>query len=105
MPVTTPTLLFNLTCFDLVFGRYAGYVLDGFHEAPLLMLAPIVIITVLNAFSGLALIAEGFMLSNNILIASGSLITMSGSALTYIMVSKFLLFRSIPLTFDDSAEP
>lgn len=44
-----------------------------------------VIITVLNAYSGFALVAEGFMLDNPLLTTVGSLIGVSGSILSYIM--------------------
>ncbi|KAF8756169.1 NAD(P) transhydrogenase beta subunit [Rhizoctonia solani] len=44
-----------------------------------------VVITVLNAYSGFALVAEGFMLQNDLLTAVGSLIGISGSILSYIM--------------------
>ncbi|KAH8914760.1 beta subunit of NAD(P) transhydrogenase, partial [Atractiella rhizophila] len=43
------------------------------------------VITVLNAYSGFALIAEGFMLENTLLTTVGSLIAASGSILSYIM--------------------
>lgn len=46
-----------------------------------------VVITVLNAYSGFALVAEGLMLDNSLLTAVGSLIGVSGSILSYIMVS------------------
>ena len=46
-----------------------------------------VLVTVLNAYSGFALIAEGIMLDNLLLTAVGSLIGASGSILSYIMVS------------------
>jgi len=49
-----------------------------------------VVITVLNAYSGFALVAEGFMLDNPLLTTVGSLIGVSGSILSYIMVSTFL---------------
>ena len=45
-----------------------------------------VVITVLNAYSGFALVAEGLMLNSPILTTVGSLIGVSGSILSYIMV-------------------
>ena len=48
-----------------------------------------VVITVLNAYSGFALVAEGFMLDNPLLTTVGSLIGVSGSILSYIMVHIF----------------
>ncbi|KAK3116830.1 hypothetical protein LTR53_002394 [Teratosphaeriaceae sp. CCFEE 6253] len=46
-----------------------------------------VVITVLNAYSGFALVAEGLMLNSPILTTVGSLIGVSGSILSYIMCS------------------
>ena len=44
------------------------------------------VITVLNAYSGFALVAEGLMLQNDLLTTVGSLIGVSGSILSYVMV-------------------
>lgn len=44
-----------------------------------------VVITVLNAYSGFALVAEGFMLDNLLLTTVGALIGVSGSILSYVM--------------------
>lgn len=44
-----------------------------------------VVITVLNAYSGFALLAEGLMLNNPLLTTVGSLIGVSGSILSYVM--------------------
>lgn len=54
--------------------------------ADLLDISLAVVITVLNAYSGFALVAEGFMLDNPLLTTVGSLIGVSGSILSYIMV-------------------
>ncbi len=43
------------------------------------------VITVLNAYSGFALVAEGLMLDNPLLTTVGALIGVSGSILSYIV--------------------
>jgi H+-translocating NAD(P) transhydrogenase len=64
------------------------WVVDHFRVA--------VVITVLNAYSGFALVAEGLMLQNNLLTTVGSLIGVSGSILSYIMVSSLYISSELP---------
>lgn len=49
------------------------------------------VFTILTMYSGFALVAEGFMLDNPLLVTVGSLIGVSGSILSYIMVRKVFL--------------
>lgn len=65
---------------DMRKSTYSGYSLAA------LILDVAVVITVLNAYSGFALVAEGLMLQNDLLTTVGSLIGVSGSILSYIMV-------------------
>jgi H+-translocating NAD(P) transhydrogenase len=58
-----------------------------------------VVITVLNAYSGFALVAEGLMLDNPLLLTVGSLIGVSGSILSYIMVRDTSIPVFWPLVF------
>ena len=77
-----------------------------------------VVITVLNAYSGFALLAEGLMLDNPLLMTVGSLIGVSGSILSYIMCVAMnrslpnVLFggisgssASVPTTSDGTTQP
>lgn len=63
-----------------------------------------VVITVLNAYSGFALVAEGLMLQNNLLTTVGSLIGVSGSILSYIMVCSFYHQTNALLKLDSAVQ-
>ena len=58
-------------------------------------LAAAVVITVLNAYSGFALVAEGLMLQNDLLTSVGALIGVSGVRVLHSLVA---LKRSLTLS-------
>lgn len=76
-PVVAATCLTASTALSFVKG-YTTTAAIGGADMP-------VVITVLNAYSGFALLAEGLMLNNPLLTTVGSLIGVSGSILSYIM--------------------
>lgn len=69
--------LIAVICLSLVFGIMLTIPIGG-ADMP-------VVIALLNSYSGLAACAAGFVLSNNLLIVSGSLVGASGLILTNIM--------------------
>lgn len=76
-PVIAATCLTASTALSFIKG-YTTTAAIGGADMP-------VVITVLNAYSGFALLAEGLMLNNPLLTTVGSLIGVSGSILSYIM--------------------
>ncbi|KAI0046159.1 PNTB-domain-containing protein [Auriscalpium vulgare] len=81
MAPSAPALAAGFLGLNTVLSFIKGYTLTaavGGADMP-------VVITVLNAYSGFALVAEGFMLDNPLLTTVGSLIGVSGSILSYIM--------------------
>lgn len=76
-PVVAATCLTASTALSFIKG-YTTTAAIGGADMP-------VVITVLNAYSGFALLAEGLMLNNPLLTTVGSLIGVSGSILSYIM--------------------
>ncbi|KAL9625607.1 MAG: hypothetical protein Q9160_000320 [Pyrenula sp. 1 TL-2023] len=63
-----------------------------------------VVITVLNAYSGFALVAEGFMLENPLLTTVGSLIGVSGSILSYIMTDHAITGTVTETNIDETVD-
>ena len=78
LPFLTPyTVLIVLGALSLIFGIMVVIPIGG-GDMP-------VIISLLNAYSGMAACAAGFVIKNNVLIVSGALVGSSGIILTNIM--------------------
>jgi len=99
---STPQRVVNATLFLVLLGQVVGIALGGGPVLFLsllagalvfgvLMVIPIggadmpVVISLLNSFTGLAVAATGFVLTNNALIISGTLVGASGTLLTMLM--------------------
>ncbi|KAI9030307.1 NAD(P) transhydrogenase [Hyaloraphidium curvatum] len=82
MTTSSPSVGLACLCLNVVLSFVQGWHLTasvGGGDMP-------VMLTILNSYSGWALVAEGFMLQNDLLATVGSLIGVSGAVLTWIMV-------------------
>lgn len=76
-PAASYPLLLAIFVLSLVFG-VLGVIPIGGADMP-------IVISLLNSYSGLAVVAAGFLISNTVLIVAGSLVGASGIILTIIM--------------------